>query len=145
MANLRETPPVWFWVVAIVVTLWGMVGVFAFYTDAAMSDAVKAQLSEYDRNLRASQPTWFVWLYAVATISGLLGGIALLARSALARIFFVLSLVSVVLQFGWVFAATDLIAVKGFVVACAFPIFIAIVAAFQVWFAGLARKRAWIA
>jgi hypothetical protein len=145
MANLRETPPAWFWVVAIVVTLWGVLGVVAFYMDVAMTEAAKAQLSEYDRNLLASRPTWFAWLYAVSTIGGLLGGIALLARSTLARLFFIASLVGVILQFGWIFAVTDLIVVKGFVAACAFPIFIAIVAVFQVWFAGLARKRGWIA
>lgn len=145
MANLGEKPPVWFWVAAIVITLWGALGVTAFYMDVAMSDAAKAQLSDYDRTLLASRPSWFVWLYAVATISGLLGGIALLARSAYARLFFIVSLIGVILQFGWIFAVTDLIAIKGFVVACAFPIFIAIVAVLQLWFAGIARKRGWIA
>ena len=145
MANLGGKPPVWFWIAAIVITLWGALGVAAFYMDVAMSDAAKAQLSDYDRTLLASRPSWFVWLYAVATISGLLGGIALLARSAYARLFFIVSLIGVILQFGWIFAVTDLIAVKGFVVACAFPIFIAIVAVLQLSFAGIARKRGWIA
>ncbi|MGY4398263.1 signal transduction histidine kinase [Sphingomonas sp. UYAg733] len=144
MASLREKPPVWFWVVAIVITLWGVMGVIAFYMDVAMTDAAKAQLSDYDRTLLASRPSWFVWLYAVSTIGGLLGGIALLARSATARLFFIASLIGVILQFGWIFAVTDLIAVKGFIAACVFPIFIAIVAMLQLWFAGIARKRAWI-
>ncbi|QNA84675.1 hypothetical protein G4G27_12260 [Sphingomonas sp. So64.6b] len=145
MASFGGKPPVWFWIAAIVITLWGALGVAAFYMDVAMSDAAKAQLSDYDRTLLASRPSWFVWLYAVATISGLLGGIALLARSAYARLFFIVSLIGVILQFGWIFAVTDLIAIKGFVAACAFPIFIVIVAVLQVWFADVARKRGWIA
>lgn len=134
MASFRQTPPTWFWVVAVLITLWGALGVFVFYSDVTMSDAAKAQLSSYDRTLLASRPGWFVWVYGVAIWSGLFGGIALLARSAYARWLFIASLVAVVFQFGFIFAVTDLIAVKGFVAAAGFPIFITIVAIAQVWF-----------
>ncbi|WP_294290715.1 hypothetical protein [uncultured Sphingomonas sp.] len=52
-----------------------------------------------------------------------------------------MSLIAVVIQFCWLFAATDMIAVRGFAVAAGFPIFILAVAVFQVWLAGLAIRR----
>ena len=70
MSVLRDKPPAWFWVVAALITIWGAIGVWAFYADVTMSAAAKAQLSEYDRTLLASRPGWFVWVYAAATWSG---------------------------------------------------------------------------
>ena len=48
-----------------------------------------------------------------------------------------------VVQFGWVFGVTDLIAEKG-AWTLIFPIFIFAVAAFQIWFANLANERGWL-
>ena len=140
----RLKPPVWFWIVAILIVAWGGMGVVAFYADRTMNAAALAQLSEYDRHFRATQPLWTIWAYGIAVWTGLIGAIALLAKSRRAHPIFVVSLVAVVLLFGWVFVATDMIAVKGPLQATGFPIFIAVAAVFQIWFADYARKREWI-
>lgn len=140
----RLRPPIWFWCVTIVIALWGAAGVFAFYADRTMDAAALARLSDYDRAFRANQPGWQVWAYGIAVWSGMIGAIALLARSRHAHAIFVVSLVAIVAMFGWVFVATDLIAVKGPLVATAFPTFIAAAAVFQIWFADTVRKRGWI-
>lgn len=129
---------------AIVLVLWGALGIYAFYADVTMSEAAKAQLSDYDRRLLASRPSWFVWLYGIAVWSGLFGSVALLLRSRLARAIFIVSLVGTVAMFGYIFAVTDLIAVKGFGPAAGFPIFIVAMGILQVWLAGLAIRRGWI-
>ena len=144
MASNLEKPPLWFWIVAVLVTAWGAMGVFGFYADIAMSDATRAQLSDYDRRLLASRPAWYPFAYGGAVWSGLFGGIALLLRSAHAPSLLVLSAVLVVIMFGYIFAATDLIRVKGFFAAAGFPIVIFVIALAQIWFAGVARKRRWI-
>ena len=140
----RLKPPVWFWGVAIVILLWGGMGVFAFYADRTMSAAAVAQLSDYDRAFRMHQPGWEVWAYGIAVWSGLIGAIALLARSRYAHPVFVVSLVAIVVLFGWIFVATDMIAVKGPFQAMAFPIFVAAAAVFQIFFSDHARKREWV-
>ena len=145
MASLREKPPIWFWVAAIIFTLWGAVGIWAFYADVTMSDAAKAALSDYDRTLLASRPGWFIWLYGAAVWSGLFGAIALLARSAYARIVTILSVILVVVMFGYIFVMTDLIAVKGFGPAAGFPIFVFAMGVAQAWVATQGIKRAWLA
>ena len=65
-------------------------------------------------------------------------------RSATARVLFIVSLIAIMVQFGYLFAATDLLAVKGAGVVLPFPIFITVIAGVQVWFAGVARRRGWI-
>jgi hypothetical protein len=76
-------------------------------------------------------PAW-LWLdYAVAVLAGTGGAIALLLRRRVAVPLFLLSLIAVVVQFGYVFIATDIIAIKGVVVAMAFPILIFVIAILQ--------------
>lgn len=144
MAALRNRAPVWFWIAAVLVVLWGLAGVAAFYMDVTMSAEKFAELPEYDRQIMAARPQWYIWLYGVAVWSGLLAGVVLLLRSAIAYAGFVLSLAAVIAMFGYIFATTDLIAVKGVAGAAGFPALIAGIAAFQLWLAGHARRRGWI-
>lgn len=136
-------PPLWFWIVSVVLFLWACIGLFAFYSQVLDSAAI-ASLPDYDRQMLTSMPMWLKAVYAIAVLSAALGGALLLARSALARLLYLVSLVSVIAQFGYTLGATDLIAVKGFLVAAGFPIFIIAMGVVQLWFARLATGRGWL-
>lgn len=144
MDDARAKLPTWYWVVAILITLWGATGILAFYMDVTMSEAARAALPDYDRQLLANRPRWVVWLYGLATWGGFLGGLALLARRRLATYLFAVSLIAAIVQFGWVFGATDLIAAKGAAATVPFPAFIITVAVFQLWLARVATGRGWL-
>lgn len=140
----QHRTPGWFTLIAVLLILWGGMGCFACIQQFRLGVDSFPDATEYDRRFFATLPSWYNYVYAVATGAGLLGAIALLLRSAIARPLFIVSLVAVIAQFGWTFAATDIIAAKGLLVATGFPIFIALVAAFEVWFAGYARQRGWM-
>ncbi len=140
----RAQAPMGFWIVAVVLTLWGAIGVFACLQQLRLGADAMGPADDYYRALYARLPGWYNIVYAVATGAGFLGSVALLARSRHARPLFIASLVAVIVQFGWLFATTDMIAVRGFAVAAGFPIFILLVAIFQVWLAGVAIRRGWI-
>ena len=142
-AYVRQRPPSWFWLAAGVIALWGAIGCIACYMQVTADAASLAALPAYDRALHQAMPAWYNWVYAVAVGSGLLGGIALLMRKQVAKPLFVVSLIAVVVQFGYIFATTDLLAVKG-ASAALFPLFILIVAVVQIWFADYARQRGWV-
>lgn len=145
MANFsRRRPPAWFWIVGIVLVLWGAIGVFTCIQQFRLGADAMGPADDYQRRLYASLPLWYNWIYAVAVGGGFLGSVALLMRSATARPLYIASLIAVIVQFGWLFAVTDIIAVRGFVATAVFPIFIAAVSAFQIWLAGLAIRRGWI-
>jgi hypothetical protein len=137
-------PPTWFWIVSAVLLLWACAGLFAFYSQITLDAATRAKMSDDDRRLLSSMPGWLIAVYGVATVSAALGAALLLARSAQARLLYLVSLVSVIVQFGYTLGATDLIAVKGFLVAAGFPIFIVVMGIIQLWFARLATGRGWL-
>jgi hypothetical protein len=140
----RTRVPAWFWVLAILIVLWGAAGCFACLQQVRLGAEAMGPASAYDRALYARLPAWYNPVYAVATGAGLLGGIALLARRGVARVLFIVSLAAVIVQFGYLFVATDIIAVRGAGTVVPFPVLIAAIAAAEVWFATLARRRGWI-
>lgn len=144
MAGFHKPTPAWFGIVAWVLVIWGAVGVFACVQQFRLGADAMGPADDYYRRLYGTFPIWYNAVYAVATGTGLLAALALAFRSAMARPLFAISLVAVVVQFGWLFAATDLIAVRGAAQVVPFPIFIAAVAAFGVWLSGHARRRGWI-
>jgi hypothetical protein len=143
-AYIRQSPPRWFAVVATALILWGLAGIFAFYSDVMMNESRLAAMAPYDRQLFEARPGWFIWVYGAAVWAALAGSIALWARRRLARPLYIVSLVAVVIQFGWVFLATDLIAAKGAAQVVPFPVVILAASLFQLWLATRASRRGWL-
>ena len=144
MSNASTRPPVWFRFVSVVLLLWALAGCYACVQQFRLGAEAMGPASDDDRALYASLPIWYNAVYAVAVGCGLFGAVALLARSVLAVPLTFLSLIGVVIQFGWLFATSDIVAVKGADVA-AFPLVIAGVALLSVLLARHARARGWIA
>ena len=134
--------PKWYWAVAVLALLWMAFACVTYVVHVSMSAEEVAKLPQIDQDIMYNSPVWVTAAYAVAVWSGLAGAVGLLLRRAWARPLFVLSLVGVVVQFGWLFSASDWLAVKG-ASAAVFPIIIAVIGAFLIWFAGHAQKRGW--
>lgn len=143
MASFGHRPPLWFWLVAALLTAWDAIGCYFCYQQVRLGAAAMGPATAYDVALYASLPGWYNWCYAVAVGAGLLGGLALLGRRSVARPLFGVSLVALLIQFGYLFASTDIIAVKGLWTTY-FPAFIAALGVFAYWVAGLSRRRGWI-
>lgn len=126
--------PRYFTIIATILLLWNLMGLAAFamqytadLTELAKTDPTTAQAF-------AAMPTW-VWIaYAIAVGAGTLGAIALLMKKEAAASLFLLSLIAVIVQFGYTFLGTDLMAVKGPIVF-AFPAFIVVMAVLQLLYA----------
>lgn len=134
----------WFWIVSIILLLWAAAGMFALYAHFAIDAAALAAMSAYDRAYYLALPGWFGFAFALATLPALAGAIAVLMRSIRAYPLYILSLIGVIIQFGYVLGATDLIAVKGFLTAAGFPLFILAMCLVQLWFTRLAIRRGWL-
>lgn len=139
----KPPPPGWYYLVVGVFTLWSAIGCYFCYLQFRLGAEWMADATDYDRALYAGLPGWYNYCYAVAVGAGTLGGVVLLARSAVARPLLALSLLAVVIQFGYLFAMTDIIAHKGFLKVVPFPAFIALVAIGALWLSGLAMRRRW--
>jgi hypothetical protein len=139
----RTKPPGWYTVAALVLLLWNLVGAWACIQQFRLGAEAMGPATAYDRALYASMPGWYNWCFALAEVTGIAGAVALLLRRTMARPLFVVSLVAVVVQFGYLFTTSDMVAVKG-VWTTYFPAFIAFVGAFQVWLSDRAVRRGWI-
>lgn len=135
--------PLWFRMVAIALVLWGLMGCFSCIQQIRLGAEAMGPASAYDRALYAALPRWYDPLYGVAVGTGLIGAVLLFMRRAIARTFFLVSLLAIVAMFGWIFVMTDLIAHKGPAAALSFPLVITAIAIFSIWLAGHARRRGW--
>lgn len=141
---LRQRAPRWFGVLAWLLILWAVIGVFALAQQVRLGADAYGPATAYDRALYASMPAWYNWVFATATVAALIGAALLLRRRAAARIWFLVSVVAVFVQFGYLFANTDIVAHKGAAQVLPFPLVILGIAAFQLWLAGHAVRRGWI-
>jgi hypothetical protein len=144
MGNAISKRPVWFVAVAIILLLWAVAGVASFGAHVFVGEKLAAEQGAWDLDYYRALPAWFAWDYALATLAALAGAIALLMRSRQAVMLYVLSLIGVVIQFGYVFVGTDLLAHKGAAATVPFPIFIALMGCVQIVLARFAAKRGWV-
>lgn len=141
----RIDVPGWYWFAAAAALLFETVGCSMYVMHMTMTPAQFAALPQAQQDVWNNSPGWVPAAYAVAVWSGFAGAVGLLLRQAWAQPFFVLSLVGVVVQFGTVFAMTDILSAMPFVEAAGLPIVIFAVTLLLIWFSGRARARGWIA
>ena len=110
-------------------------GVMAFVMQYGMDLDQLARTDPATARAFPAMPLWLWIVYGIAVGSGVLGAILLLMRRALAATLFLVSLIAVLVQFGYTLGMTDLIAQKGLMVAAGFPAFIILVAIVQLLYA----------
>ncbi|UZW53845.1 sugar transporter [Sphingobium sp. JS3065] len=124
------TAPRSFRAIGILLLLWNLLGVAAFIMQYSADLDRLAKTDPYTARIFAAMPGWVWATYAVAVGAGALGAILLLLHKAAAAPLFLLSIIAVIVQFGYNFLYTDLLAVKG-PTAAIFPAVILIIAIFQ--------------
>ena len=137
-------PPTWFWVIAAIALVWMLIGVLSWVMDLMTDEAAIAQMSEAQQQLYRSRPSWIFGVYAVAIFSGLAGTIGLLMRKGWAVSAFAVSLIAIIVQFGYTFLVMDAIRLLGAAAAVIFPLVIFAIGAALLWFSLRAKKSGWI-
>lgn len=144
MDNTKAKRPAWFLAVAIILLLWAIAGVASFGAHVFVGEKMAAEQGAWDLNYYRALPAWFAWDYALATLAALAGAAALLMRFRQAVMLYAFSLLGVVIQFGYVFVGTDLLAHKGAAATLPFPMFIALMGCVQMVAARVAARRGWV-
>lgn len=144
MNALALKRPAWFWIVAVLALLWNLFGLAMFWMQYNMTPEQLAQLPEAQRELQAAFPMWLWAINGLAVIAGTLGSILLLMGKRLALPVFWVSLVAVVVLFGYCLFPGRMLEVLGAAQALPMPILVTVVAALLVWFARKATARGWL-
>lgn len=137
--------PAWFWIVAVLALLWNLVGVAMAWMQYSMTPEQLAQLPEAQRSLHQAMPGWLWAVDFVAVLAGVLGSLLLLMGKRLASPVLWLSLVAVVVLFGYCLFPGRMLEVLGAAQALPMPVLVTAIAVFLVWFARKATARGWIA
>ncbi len=141
--SFARRPPIGYWFVAGLALVWMLYGLYMLYLDPAISEASRARMSDAQLRFADARPGWFIGLYAVAILSGLLGAIGLLLRKGWSVPLFGLSLLAVIVQFGYLYLVLDAIGVLGAAEAIPFPLVIFAIGVALLWFSTYARRRGW--
>ncbi|MBS2099219.1 hypothetical protein [Carboxylicivirga linearis] len=143
-AITQKKAPVWFWILAVLLLLWNIMGVVSFFMHAFISDEALAKLPENERALYAEYPFWSTILFAIAVLGGLLGSIAMVARKKAAVFLFIISFLVVVPQMIHNVFFTQSIAVYGLLQATLMPILVVLIGAFLIWFSIFSKNKNWL-
>ena len=111
---LKTKPPVWFWIVVSLLMIWNVMGIVSWSSDAFFPEEMLDQYSPEQQALFAERPGWIMPVYAVAVFGAFFGTIMMLRQSRLAMPLFVISLIAVLIQFGYVLFIMDAIGKLGF-------------------------------
>ena len=137
-------PPRSFWVISVLALLWMLLGVAAWTLDLMTDEQAMASMSEPQRQLYAARPQWLFGVYAVAIFSGLLGAVGLLMRKSWAIAMLAVSVVAIVVQFGYTFVGMDAIRILGAGTALPFPLVIFGIGVALLWFARRSRRAGYL-
>ena len=129
-------PPVWFWIISILALIWNSMGVKQYLQQAYNTEAFKSMVSAEELEMISQLPTWYTAVFAIAVFAGALGCILLLLRKKLAYFVLLLSLISVLIQMGYITFSMDM--------ANIMTPFIVIAAVLLVLFSKHSKKKNWI-
>lgn len=93
--------PNWYWVVAILILLWNIFGVFQYLGAMSATPESLVETGYYtaeQAEVMSNIPAWSVSLFALAVFSGLTAAVLLLLRKAWAVPVFLLSLIFIILS-----------------------------------------------
>ena len=107
-----------------------------------MTEEALALLPLNEQDFYTNTPALITAAFAIAVFAGSLGCLILLLRKKLAIYVLILSMIAVIVQFGYILFIQDFMEVTG--TRIIMPILIIVVAVFLVWYAKNAEKNNWI-
>jgi hypothetical protein len=135
-------PNTGFWILSILALVWNLMGVLNYIGQAFITDDMKALLPESQRLYMESVPSWATAAFAFAVFAGVLGCLLLLLRKKIAKTFFVISLLGVLVQMAHAFSSEieDVYGPGGITM----PILIIAFSILLVWYSRLVDSKGWL-
>jgi len=138
-----QSVPKYYWIASGLALLWAIAGCAAYLSQVGMSPEDLAKLPQGQRDIWLAMPGWVIAAYAVAVWSALGGTLGLLLRRRWARLLLLISLIGIIVQFGWTFLATPVLQTEG-TMSAAFPLFILLAGISMLMLARIADNNGWL-
>ena len=137
------TPHAWLKPLAWAALVWNLLGVFAFIMQQLMTPEMIALLPENQQDAYRNIPLWSTAAFAVAVFSACLGSIMLIVRKALAREFFLVSFIAVLVQQYYNFVVIDSLAMFGSS-ALAMPFCVIVIGLVLLLISNKGKQESWL-
>jgi hypothetical protein len=134
--------PGWFRIVAVLAVLWNLIGIWTYLSKVGMAPPMR-EMSADEVALAASMPSWATAGFALAVFAGLLGSLGLLLSKAWSRLLLIVSLLGMLVQFGWMLLLSDAMQRLGNS-AAAMPAVVILIGVLLAWLANMGVKRGWL-
>ena len=132
-----KKPPVWFWIISAIALIWNAMGVDHYIGQAYNTERWRSALTDEQFEIISTIPSWVTGTFAIAVFAGVLGSLGLLLRKKWAYYLFVLSLLAVVLQMGYIL-------IQGYADNIFMTISIIVFSIFIVWVTKKSISKGWI-
>ncbi len=130
-------PPIWFWIVSAVALIWNGMGVNAYLQQAYNTESYQAMYTAEQQEIAANLPVWVTAAFAIAVFGGTLAALFLLLRKKLATKLWILSLIAVIVQMGYLL-------INGYASSIGMTVMIIVFAFIFVWFSRHSQSKGWI-
>lgn len=137
MTNSTNKPPIWFWIVSIIALVWNAMGVNEYLQQAYNTERYREMYTPEQLEIAANLPSWVTAAFAIAVFSGALAAIGLLLRKSWSVKLWLLSLLAVILQMGYLL-------INGYASSIVMTIMIIVFALVFVWFARKSEANGWL-
>lgn len=135
--------PIWFWVVAVILVIWNLMGVSAFFQHIMLSEDAIAAMTIEEQALYELYPMWTKIVFALAVLLGLAASIALIIRKKIARLLFILSLVFIIIQMVHSLFIAGALEVYG-TEAAIMPSIVLLIGVLSVYLSKVCENRGWL-
>ncbi|WP_189358789.1 hypothetical protein [Algibacter mikhailovii] len=137
MTSSINKPPIWFWIVGVIALVWNGMGVNAYLQQAYNTESYRNMYSTEQLEIAANMPVWVTAAFAIAVFGGALAAIGLLLRKSWSVKLWLLSLLAVIIQMGYIL-------INGYASSMVMTIMIIVFALFFVWFARKSESKGWL-
>ena len=142
MNIVGASPPAWFRIVAVLAVLWNCLGVWGYLAKVGVAPNMMEMTAE-ETALVAAMPSWATAGFAVAVFGGLLGSLGLLLGKAWARLLLILSLLGMLVQFGWWLLMSGAMEQMG-ASSAGMPAIVVLIGLLLVWLANMGVRKGWL-
>ncbi len=144
MENEKIKIPVWFWIFAIIILLWNIMGVFSFFAHTLITEEALSALPENERALYAEYPLWTNIFFAIAVFFGFFGSLGLVLKKKWSKMAFIISFIALLPQMVHNVFFTSSMEVYGVAEAVTMPVLVVLFGLFAIWFSDYSIKKGWI-
>lgn len=135
--STANKPPIWFWIVSVIAFIWNGMGAYHYLIQAYNTEAYQQMYTPEQLDIVANMPTWTTAAFAISVFGGVLASIGLLIRKNWATKLWLLSLIAVLAQMGYIL-------INGYASSVGMTVMIIVLAVVFYWFSKMSGSKGWL-